>query len=276
MSLIPWPLPVQAATRPRAYLWLPLFIGFMVLAVALGWWYVLMTREHDHIVSRVALHLEGVKNEIAVRMESRILALVRMGSRWELTSQPVEMEWQTDAQLYLRHYTGYLAIAWIDPDLQVRWQTPLEISSGSVKWAPLPAEVEIALQASRDRHQVSLTPVFEWTTGDRVFLVNVPLYNKEGFGGFIVGVFQVQSLLDNLLRADIAPGYGISIAQGGQTVYRRSPPPPEVLRKWVMTAPVNLQNQTWQIDIWPLPEELAVMHSALNARAIAATMRMIR
>ena len=50
----------------------------------------------------------------------------------------------------------------------------------------------------------------------------------------------------------------------------------EALRKWVMTAPVNLQNQTWQIDIWPLPEELAVMHSALNARAIAATMRMIR
>lgn len=269
MSLIPWPLPVQAATRPRAYLWLPLLIGFIVMATAGGWWHVLITREHDHIVSRVTLHLEGVKNEITVRMESRILALVRMASRWELTSQPVEVEWQTDAQLYLRHYAGYLAIAWINPQLQVRWQTPPEVSSGLAKLAQLPAEVGIALPASRDRHQVTLTPVFEWATGDRVFLVNVPMYNKEGFGGFIVGVLQVQSLLDNLLWAGIAPGYGISIIQGDQIVYRRGPPPTEALRKWVVTAPVNLQNQTWQVDIWPLPEELAVMRSALPLAALA-------
>jgi signal transduction histidine kinase len=262
MSLIPWRRTVPTAARLQASHWLPSLIGLTVLAATLGLWHLLNTQERLQIASRVALHLESVKNEITVRLESRVLALVRMAHRWEAAGQPRQAEWETDAQLYLRHYAGYLAIAWLDPRLQSRWQMPAE-TSGSATFPPLPEGVRMALEAARHRRQATLTPVFEWPTGEPALGINAPIFGQDEFAGFIVGVFQVQSLLDDLLRKDIAPGYGIRLTEGGQMVYHRGPPVTAALARWSQTAEVNLPDRTWRVQLWPLPEELAVIHSDL-------------
>ncbi len=261
-------IPRRRAPPPHVSCWLPVLIGLTVLAATLGLWYVLKTQERFHITSRVALHLEGVKNELTVRLESRVLALVRMASRWEMAGQPRQAEWETDAQLYLRHYPGYLAIAWLDPQRQPRWRMPPE-TSGSAGFPPLPEGVQMALETARARRQATLTPVFEWSTGEPALGVSAPIFSQDGFAGFIMGVFQVQSLFNDLLRQDIAPGYGIHITEGEQTVYHRGPPLTVDLAPWRQTAAVTLSNRTWRVKLWPLPEELAVMRSALPLAVLA-------
>lgn len=243
-------------------------MGLTVLAATLGLWHLLNTQERLHIASRVALHREGVKNEIAVRMESRVLALVRMAHRWEVADQPQQVEWEADAQLYLRDYPGYRVIAWLDPGQQPRWRMPPETSE-STRFPPLPEAVRMALAAARNRRQATLTPIFEWPTRGPVLGINAPIFSQNEFAGFIVGIFQVQSLLDDLLRKDIAPGYGIRITEGEQAVYHRGPPLTAALARWSQTAEVNLQDRTWQVQLWPLPEELAVMRSALPLAVLA-------
>lgn len=264
LSLIPW----RRALPPLVSRWLPVVMGITMLAATLGLWHMLKAQERFQITSRVALQLEGVKNELTVRLESRILALVRMASRWEMAGQPRQAEWETDAQLYLRHYPGYLAIAWLDPQQQPRWRMPPE-AAGATPFPPWPEEVHMALETARRRHQVALTPVFVWSTGEPALGVSAPIFTQDGFAGFIMGVFQVQSLFNDLLRQDIAPGYGIRITEGEQTVYHRGPPLTAALAPWRQTAAITLPNRTWRVQLWPLPEELAVMRSDLPLAVLA-------
>src|SRR3990172_5364475 len=90
--------------------WLALLIGLTVVAATFGLWQALIAQERAETERAVALNLESVRNEISSGMDARILALVRMARRWEMRGQPPRAEWESDAKLYLSHYTGYLAI----------------------------------------------------------------------------------------------------------------------------------------------------------------------
>lgn len=260
----------EAAVRSRASRWLPLAAGLTVVAVTLGLWLGLLAQERAQMAGTVALQLESVKNEIALRMESRILALARMARRWELRGQPSRAEWESDADLYARHYAGYFAIAWVDPSLRARWQVRPPAARGSAAAWPWPAQARAAMQAARDRHRTVLTPTFKLATGERVFLANIPIFTPQGFGGLIVGVFQVQPLLDKLLPEHIAPGYGIRLAEGDQLIYQRGSPAAAERTGWSQETDIVLENLKWRARVWPQARALTAMRSPPSPAAVLA------
>lgn len=258
-------LPAGAAAPPvrlSTSRWLAWLVGLTVSAGTLGLWAALRAQEQEQFARTAALQLESVRNEIAVRMESRILAQLRMVRRWELRGQPPRAEWESDARQYVRHYAGLLGVAWVDASFRVPWEVSAA-NAGAAARESLSAAVQPAWRAALERRQIALTQILSLASGERTFLVNVPIFTEQGFGGLIAALYGVQSLLDEILGEHIAPGYGVRILEGGRPIYLRGPEPDEDVPRFVQEAAIRLADADWQIRVWPYASTLAGMRSSL-------------
>ena len=150
-------------------------------------------------------------------MQARILALVRMARRWEDWGQPTQEQWEFEAELYVSHFPGYQAIAWVNPQL-TRWVTPPAANEAMQDLAlAFEQQRQSVLEAVRDRREVAVTRSIDLMQGGKGFLVYIPIFQGENCGGIIVGVFRVQELLDTILHEEVAPRYSM-----GETPRRRS------------------------------------------------------
>ena len=128
--------------------WLPLFVGICAVTVTLRLWRALLAQEHAQLERTIQLEAAGVKNEVVARMQARILALVRMARRWEDWGQPTQEQWEFEAELYVSHFPGYQAIAWVNPQL-TRWVTPPAANE---------AMQDLALAFEQQRRAMELQP----------------------------------------------------------------------------------------------------------------------
>ncbi len=68
---------------------------------------------------------------------------------------------------------------------------------------------QIPLQVARDLREIVLTHNILLAQRGQGFIAIFPLFVGERFDGFIVGVFQFQTLFDSILR--VPPGYKVAI-----------------------------------------------------------------
>ena len=243
--------------------WLPLLVGIGAVTVTLWLWRALLAQEHAQLEQTVQLEAASVKNEIVARMEARILALVRMARRWEDWGQPSQEQWEFEAELYVSHFPGYQAIAWVNPQL-TRWVTP---PAGNEAMQDLALAFEqqrqSVLEAVRNRREVAVTRSIDLMQGGKGFLVYIPIFQGENCGGIIVGVFRVQELLDTILHEQVAPRYSIALFDGEEKIYSRPDSNRRHLKKWGQETTIELYGVTWRMQVWPRPELLAGTRSAL-------------
>ncbi|MCC6531623.1 MAG: PAS domain S-box protein [Burkholderiales bacterium] len=266
----------MAAERPQsttlgrtgflAASWLALFVGLIVVAATLGLWRALIAEERADTERAVALNLDSVRNEISSRMESRIFALVRMARRWEMRGGPPREEWESDAKLYLSHYTGYLAIARIGPEFELGWLVAQDASRSMPGEDFVGGRQREALQAARLRREVVLSHGAGSTAGERLLLINVPVFQGEAFNGFIVGMVKVQPMIAAILTPSIASGYAIAVSNDGTEIYRRDSEATQAARESGQETSIGLYGVTWRVNVWPR-EELTESRSPL-ARAV--------
>lgn len=252
--------------------WLALLVGFMVVAATLGLWLASVAQERAETERSVALNLETVRNEISSRMDSRILALMRMARRWEMRGEPPRAEWESDAKLYLSHDTGYLAIARLESDSSMSWLVPQEASRRLQAADFAGARQREALRQARLRRGVTLTPPFGLSTGDQALLVNVPFFRGEMLGGFIVGVFQVTATFEAMLRPSIAPRYSIAVLDGAEEIYRRDQGNGRSTQDWTQETTVALHGVALRVRVWPdegLVQERSSVTQAVLAGGLA-------
>ncbi|MBD2604347.1 PAS domain S-box protein [Scytonema hofmannii FACHB-248] len=81
-------------------------------------------------------------------------------------------------------------------------------------------------------------------------MVFIPLYIGERFDGYLVGVFQIQSLLDRILPEQITQHYEITILDGDELIYRDGSASLEA-STWIQTRNINLHGINWQVQILP-------------------------
>ncbi|MBI3938963.1 MAG: PAS domain S-box protein, partial [Betaproteobacteria bacterium] len=256
------PLATGVPGKSQATGWLAVLIGLTVGAGTLGLWQALTAQQRAETERAVRLNLESVSNEIRSRMDSRILALVRMARRWEIRGQPPRVEWESDAGLYITHYTGYWAIARVEPDLKMSWLVTREVVPGPQLSRLIAERQRDALQRARLQRDVILAHPLGASADDRALLVNVPIFQGEAFHGFIVGVFRVQATLAAILRPSIASRYAIAVFNGGAELYRRGRGPGKSGTDWSQETAVGLPGVNWRVRVWP-NEELIEQRSPL-------------
>jgi len=254
----------MALPRPRTKgRWLVLLVGLSVVAATLGLWQALIAQERSETEQAVALNLESVRNEISSGMDARVMALVRMARRLGLRDRPSQAEWESDAGLYLSHYTGYVAIGRVDPDLRARWLVRQESSPGAEVPGFLDSKQQEALQLARLQRRMTFTQ-----TADALMQVNVPVFREDSFIGYIVGMFGMHAMLDSILPSSIAPLYAVDVFSGGKRIYHRARDAAESTQEWAQEADVSLHGLAWQVRVWPREEIL--QHRAPLPQAVLA------
>lgn len=254
----------MALPRPRTKgRWLVLLVGLSVVAATLGLWQALIAQERSETEQAVALNLESVRNEISSGMDARVMALVRMARRLGLRDRPSQAEWESDAGLYLSHYTGYVAIGRVDPDLRARWLVRQESSPGAEVPGFLDSKQQEALQLARLQRRMTFTQ-----TADALMQVNVPVFREDTFIGYIVGMFGMHAMLDSILPSSIAPLYAVDVFSGGKRIYHRARDAAESTQEWAQEADVSLHGLAWQVRVWPREEFL--QHRAPLPQAVLA------
>ena len=237
--------------------WLPVVAGVAVACAALLLCQALLVQERTHIRRTVELAGSETNEMIKTHLESLVLALVRMAGRWEARGGTPGREWESDAQAYVTQHPGYQAIEWVDPSFYIRWVVPmsgnesmLDLNLAADEWRRL------VLEAARESGEVTVTRAIDLVQGGEGFLIYVPLYPKRKFDGFILGVFEVEEFLDQVLSDEIISGYSISIFDEDEEIYRRADTASTDEAKWSYEEAVDIPGLTWRLRLSLRPHAL--------------------
>ena len=248
---------------------LPVAIGVVLCTLSVMLWRSLVVNERAQLQREIAGQTEVLKTKLGKIIEQRILAMDRMARRWETRRGIPQKDWQVDAHNFIAHQPGYQAIEWVDRTFHVRWIVP---TKGNEAAQDLDLGFEkrrrIALEAARDRREITVTRTIDLVQGGKGFLVYSPLYLDDQFDGFILGVFRVQELVDQILPQNITDDLSLILYDGEEEIYRRASSSHASDVAWVQEAEVNLRDAKWRLRLSPTPEMLAVAQSRLPGTAL--------
>ncbi len=240
---------------------LPILVGVIVTIAVCILWQQLLIAEQNHIVQLVKQQAIALQSDLTSELNTRILTLERMEKRWQTRGGIPRSEWEADAANYVKDFGGYQAIQWVDPSFRVRWIVP---ESGNENAQNLDISQKprgrTTLEAAHDRQKITVSSTVNLVQGGKGFLVAVPLLTPDRFDGFILGVFQIRSLLDSVLQ--IPPGYKIQIWEDENLIYHNDA---QILLQsdWLQEVNIDLYGINWRLHVYPTPELLINLRSPL-------------
>jgi PAS domain S-box-containing protein len=230
---------------------LPIIIGILISGGVLLLWHHLLVSQKAEITNLITQEVTNVKTELSSRISNRILALERMAKRWQSGGGTPRQVWEVDTTAYLQDLSGYKAIEWVDANGYVRWINPIKgneaVLNLNISQNP---QRRTAMLTARNLRRMTVTPILDLKQGGKGFLVFFPLYIGERFDGYLVGIFQSQSLLDRILPAEISDNYQIAIFDQGEMIYSHGSSSRADLTK-TQTSSIEITGMNWQIQISP-------------------------
>jgi signal transduction histidine kinase/sensor domain CHASE-containing protein len=261
-----WAGTTAQAPAPQQF---AMLVGICGLTVTFCLWQALIAHEQAVVKRTSELAAISVQNEIIAQLKPRVLFLVRMAKSWERWGQPAQELWEADAQLYITHYPDVRAVAWVDPTFYVRWIAPLENSAAmSDQFWAFEERRRSALELALGSREITATRTLELLSGGRGFHLLVPIVPDTNLEGFIVGVFRLQELFDDILKNQ-TPRYNIAVFQGMEEVYGRH----EAKRyrsEWGQEVTIGFYGVTWQVRVWPTTSLQAAELSSLPEFGLTA------
>jgi signal transduction histidine kinase len=230
----------------------PVIITVMVAIVSLCLWQALRAEQRSQVTRMISREAVNVESEIIARMQARLLALTQIAKRWEEEGRPLQQEWKTVAELNLGHFPGYYALAWVDPWLMTRWVAP-SVGNDAVQ------EVDLIfrehwrgiIEAIRNRREIIVTSVVSLPEGKKGFLAGVPIDRDEDFDGVIVGIFNLQELLNAILHENLAPEYAVAVFENEREIYSHTDANRKHEAQWGQDVTLALYDISWRMRIWP-------------------------
>lgn len=253
---IAWAQEVAAENRsPR---WLPISTTLAAVSATIVLWHALTAREQEQTADTLQANASTVRNEILARLDTEMQSLAHMARSWEYTGQPTQETWEADAISLLGAPTGYQRIAWVDPGLQVRWIVPREEALGKGLGG---FEPRSSLEPAREKRQARFSPPAKLASGATGMLAVVPIFRSDHFEGWIAGLVPLEELLDATLQRDLAAGYAVTLAEGGNEFYVRTEEAAPSGHARLVELPVKMHGVDWVARVWPRPELLAARRS---------------
>ncbi len=250
---------------------LPTIIGFGMLALTLNFYLAFYTYQRMNVHQAIDGQASTLEYAVENGIRERILGLERMGGRWTRRGGTPFDEWQPDAVAYNKNFQTFQTIEWVDSNFTVRWVEPL---AGNEAALDMNLEFEKnrrnALDKSLRDQQTIVSKTIELKQGGRGFLIYVPVYRKNEFDGFILGVSNVETLLRKLLPDELKNDYSIAVLEDGRDLYNDETlnDSPEIV--WHDPHIINLTDNEWQIKITPRPATLVRLKSKLPEGVLLA------
>lgn len=191
-----------------------LIAGFFVLFLQLR------GDENRAIGRSLSERASSVNDAIISSVLGQVESMSRMAGHWAQHAEAGEEEWKQHARDYQRQYKFYRALAWVEPDLNVRWQTllgdvhetegrPLNLSEESRK------EVDTALSIGR----FVITKPFWLPDGKPGISFHFPMRNDSGVVGLLSGTMDVRQTIEFIIGPEKQRDYVLSAYAGDTLLY---------------------------------------------------------
>lgn len=244
----------------------PLLLGVIASVAVLFLWYQLSIQQLLHIEELTLAEATTIERNLSHELSNRIRALQRMTKRWESNNGISRVVWESDAAAFVNDFYGYRAIEYVDSSYHVRWVVP---SAGNEAAQNLDLSQEsrrqISLRISQALRQPIVTGTISLAQGGKGFLVSIPLFVRDRFDGFILGVFQFPDIFEGILPID--KDYKVQIYDRNQLIFSQGLPTHSTLKK---TTVVKAYGVNWQVEVYPNLALLAKEKSPLPKVVLVA------
>ncbi len=266
--------PVAARTKessralPRACLSVGVatIIGFV-------FWFPLRHEEQAHIQQVTRVLTRSVQTDIIDELQERAAALVRLAEVLAIEPELPSASREAQAKLFMTHHPGCVGLAFVDANFTARWAT----SSGEDESFPhgisqidgtLKQGLEHLASDARGGADALFTPHFRSRNGKPIRRLIVPVYRSKKLLGFLVTLIDEEKGFADILKDQANLGYGISVLEDNEEIYRTSGNTPENYREWGQDAEVSFPGARWRIRVWPEPDLLREIKSRLPQLAL--------
>jgi signal transduction histidine kinase len=204
------------------------------------------------------------------------MSLLRMASRWEiLEAEPREGtrggKWRTDASLFLRHPPNNFAISGIDPQGIVRWIEPPHRFGGLLGGrVDSVGAMRAMLRSSQEDGIPRLTTAMDLPGVGAALVLFVPLQVGGLFGGFLMGIFPIRELMEDILAEAAIPGFDFEIDDHGRLAYARREEAGTPASEVIHETQISVLNMSWGLKVWPTSDTLRAVRGDLPEISLAA------
>ncbi|TVP88239.1 MAG: diguanylate cyclase [Pseudomonadaceae bacterium] len=176
----------------------------LLIAANLLIWQALINAEKQQTMSRLQLETQALALQLEARFDSQASSLRRLAHRWAYHHDDYT-QWLLDVERLLNDVDNYQAIEWLDANYRMQWVEPLAGNEAVVDFEyPLDHPNYPFLERVRESGQPELSDSFELQQGGPGLAYYVPVYREidgeKHFDGFLLAIFRVEVLLEDLLR----------------------------------------------------------------------------
>lgn len=229
----------------------------LVMVITLSIYLSLGEKEEARV--RLLQQAERFRDRLGYSLTEAHGAHRRMAARWDAMQGTPQIYWRMDALNHHKDMTYVKVIEWVDADSIVRWVEPLK-GNEKVEGLNLLAEDKrrnVSVE-TRHRDKTTVSDVIELVQGGKGFLVYEPVHKGGEFNGFIGFVYAWDDLMSLLANPTFLSDFRLAVSERGTTVFASKPEPDGLVRRWKMSVPLTLANQTWQIELTPLHQRLVL------------------
>jgi PAS domain S-box-containing protein len=267
----------QAASSSLAWLTShrgPLGVAAATLGIAGVLAGTLRTLEASDLRSAAAAAQEVVLGELQDRTRGELAALERLAGTWGRRAgmERSEFEAEAEAGAVVRDLPFLESVAWLDPDLQLRWQAGADGEGAEIFAGPSDGPRSEILEAARETGETTISQPVTLPAGEPGFIAVSPLYVDERLDGYLLSSCSTRPLFQELLR-NVAPGFAVRIRDGDALLYVRGAEDAD----WAWApaaATVSGLRPRWSIQVAPGANVVATYrtHAPLMVAAAGAVL----
>jgi PAS domain S-box-containing protein len=191
----------------------PIFIAISLMVISLSFWKALNVEQDNHTKKLIKSEVLNLESQLIYSLEQSILALERLKSRREKGLYANSVEWQEDITNYSSHKKEILAIELVDINYIVRQIMPIQGNEAATNLdLSLLEHRKSVLDNAKASGKTEITNMINLVQGGKGFLSALPIFVDQNFEGFILGVFDLNKLVDTFATANIFKA--ISVAFG--------------------------------------------------------------
>lgn len=260
-------------TEPRVSLQrvVPLVVASVFVGVA--FWLPLRNELRNHIVHVTALFAQSVRTDVADEIRAQMLAQMRLAQLWSRDQKLAETHIQTQATLFMRHHPGCLSLQVLDADHEHPWSVTLP---GQEEYQNIrlltPDQLAHALKyfaANPEADPLVVSPGIRGN-GRTTRAVIAPIFMDGDARGVLVALFDERRNLQTVLEDHNDLGYGISISDGQEVIYRIPSDSRNEAAGFAQDAALPMAALTWRVRVWPESNFVNSVQSNLPLLAFAA------
>ena len=229
-----------------------LLVFLLCMTITHIFWYQFKQNEIQEFNGTVQFKATSLKNNIESYVHTHILELQRMAKRWEQNKGLSRANWSADARNHLADQPGLRTVEWVDETYHVRWIEPLVGNEQAQDlYILFNKEREQALKGAAEKQTITLTPVFRLKQGYDAFIAYAPISYSGKFDGFMVGIFDINLLLDTFLRDITENEFAIDILVNNKPAYRYNKELVTATELWWTEQSFPLHDVNWSIRLKP-------------------------